>query len=93
MGLGASQFSKEIASVVGLQEAMTRTLLRLVMIFEGIEAITNSGIENPFIELANGSTDMVKVWRNQIALTDNADEIFAFIESHRLDISWERKGE
>ena len=88
-----SKLDMEFALVLGLQEATLRTYRRMAAIFEGLEAVTNSGIQNPFVELANGEREMVELWRNQISEMENASEIFRFIRNHSINISWHDKGE
>jgi len=86
-----SRMNQEMALVLALEEAQSRTLLRLSVIFDGIEAVTNSGIENPITEMVKNSADMVNLWRVQIASLEDSEEIFAFIQKHRLDLSWSDK--
>ncbi len=86
-----NRFDLEFALALGLEEALSRTYMRMAMIFDGVEAITNSGLENPFTEMVEATAEMVRIIRVQMTTLDNAAAIATFVRNHRLNISWETK--
>jgi hypothetical protein len=92
--MSRSEFSvldQEYMILLALQEAMVQTLKRLAMIFAGMEAVTNSGMDNPFMSMIDTYEPIVDMTRDMIANSDNSEKMLAFIKNHQLNLSWSEK--
>ena len=56
-----------------------------------MEAVTNSGMDNPFTSMVEAYEPMVETIREVIAAGDNSEKVLAFIKCHQLNLSWNEK--